>query len=400
MMPNLDLSGKTVLVLGAYGFIGAAVIRALQADGAAVTGLVRNVQTAQRVLPGVALVRGDLRDLTTVADWSTMLEGIQFVVNCAGALQDSRHDDLHAVHHRAIAALGEACAEAGVAIVQISAIGAEPDASTAFMRTKAEGDVALRASGAALWLFRPGLVIGQSDYGGTALLRMLAAVPFVQPVAYPETPVQCVGMQDVCMAVSQAVCGDLASGEYDLVEDAPHPLSQVLAVTRRWLGFPTAWATITAPPPVIKLVAAAADVLGSLGWRSPLRTTAMTVMTQGVTGDPEPYRGATGRSLAGLDEIYASLICAREHRLAARMTLLMPAVVGVLSLFWLLSGVFGLIGLSQASEILTRSGWSDGMAHTNVILWSLVDIALGLAVLWRPWAARVCLLQASVACSI
>ncbi len=392
-----NLGEKTVLVLGAYGFIGAAVVRSLHADGARVKGLVRSQKTAERVLPGIALISGDLRDLKTATDWGPLVENVDAVVNCAGALQDGGQDDLRAVHHTAIAALGQACATAGVSIVQISAIGAEPDASTEFMRTKADGDAALHASGATVWCLKPGLVIGQSDYGGTALLRMLAAVPFVQPVAYPETPVQGVGMRDLCAAILSAIQGDLPPGSYDLVEDTPQQLSRVLSVTRHWLGFSPAHLTITMPPPITKVVAAVADLLGHLGWRSPLRSTAMMVMAQGVTGDPEPYRRATGLSLAGLEEIYGGLACAREHRLTARMTLQMPVVIAVLCLFWVLSGVFGLTGLSQAAEVLTRNGWSGAIANASVVFWSLIDIMLGLAILWRPWAARVCLAQAAIA---
>ncbi len=391
------LSEKTVLVTGAYGFIGSAVVHALKANGIVVRGLVRSPKIADRTLPDVDLIVGNLRDFKSAEDWLPHLEQIDVVVNCAGALQDGGQDDLHAVHHTAIAALGYACAEVGIAIVQISAIGAEPDASTDFMRTKAEGDAALRASGATLWCLKPGLVIGQSDYGGTALLRMLAAVPIVQPIAYAKAQVHCVGMNDLCATIVAAVRGELAPGSYDLVEDTPHSLSQVLYTTRRWLGFSRARLTIAMPPPLINAVAFVADLLGYLGWRSPLRSTAMTVMKQGVTGNPEPYRRASGRSLPGLEEIYKGLVCAREHRLTARMTLLMPVVVGVLSLFWLLSGVFGLVGLSKAAEILVQSGWTHGFATASVVLWSLIDIALGLAILWRPWAARACLAQAGVA---
>ncbi|MDA7967177.1 NAD(P)H-binding protein, partial [Ruegeria sp.] len=208
-MPDQDLRGQNLLVLGAYGFIGASVTRALIAQGAQVTGMVRNPKTGARVLPGVKLIQGDLRDLLTAEDWRGVLTGIDVVVNCAGALQDGPQDDLEAVHHTAIAALATACTAADIAIVQISAIGAEPDAATDFMRTKAAGDAALCASGARVWVLKPGLVIGQSDYGGTALLRMLAAIPYVQPLAYPDTPVQCVGMDDLCQAVLQAARSEL-----------------------------------------------------------------------------------------------------------------------------------------------------------------------------------------------
>ena len=396
-MSDQGQTARNVLVLGAYGFIGAAVCRAARNDGCTVTGMVRNLNTGHKVLPGFDLILGDLRNLQSVSDWRALLSGFDVVVNCAGALQDGGEDDLQLVHHTAVAALAEACAVMGVAIVQISASGAERSASTAFMRTKAAGDAALMASGATLWLFKPGLVIGQSDYGGTALLRMLAAVPVVQPVAYPETPVQSVGMEDVCRAILDAIHNRLPQGSYDLVEDQPRPLSEVLSETRHWLGFPAARLVIRVPHVLTHWVAKCADLLASLGWRSPLRSTAMTVMAQGVTGDPAPYRAVSGHPLASLTEIYGSLICAREHRLAARTSLLMPFVIATLSLFWVLSGILGLTGLPQATKVLTGAGWPVWAAGLSVAFWSLVDIVLGVAVLWRPWAVRVCLAQAGVA---
>ncbi|WP_254436991.1 SDR family oxidoreductase [Ruegeria arenilitoris] len=393
----MQIAGKNILVLGAYGFIGAAVTRSLRAEGARVSAFVRSAKSGAQVLGDIPQIQGDLRACLLPEDWDDHLQGIDCVVNCAGALQDGPADDLAAVHHTAIAALGRACANQGIAVVQISAIGAEPDADTDFMRTKAAGDAALRASGAALWILKPGLVIGQSDYGGTALLRMLAAVPLVQPIAYPDTPVQCVGMQDLCRAVGQAVAQDLPQGTYDLVEDTPASLFDVLAETRKWMGFPAARTTIAVPGVVTTLISACADGLGHLGWRSPLRSNAMTVMADGVVGDPEPYRAATGQSLASLPQIYAGLTCSREHRLTARMSLLMPLVVGVLSLFWLLSGFIGLISISDAASVLTDAGWGMAMAVASVLFWSFVDIALGLAILRRPWAARACLAQVAVA---
>ncbi len=361
------------------------------------TAFVRSLKTGAQILPGVTRIQGDLRACLRPEDWEAPLAGVDCVVNCAGALQDGPLDDLEAVHHTAVAALGQACAQKGVSVVQISAIGANPEAGTDFMRTKAAGDAALRDSGAPLWILRPGLVIGQSDYGGTALLRMLAAVPWVQPIAHPQSPVQSVGMPDLCTAVTQAVAKDLPQGSYDLVEDAPSPLSDVLAQTRCWMGFPPARTNLPMPGWLTRLIARGADALGRLGWRSPLRSNAMTVMADGVVGDPVPYRAATGRSLAGLTQVYADLTCAREHRLAARMSLLMPLVIAVLSLFWLLSGLFGLIGVSAATAVLTGAGWSTAAAIASVVFWSIVDITLGLAILWRPWAARACLLQAAVA---
>ncbi|WP_299643914.1 DoxX-like family protein [uncultured Ruegeria sp.] len=204
-------------------------------------------------------------------------------------------------------------------------------------------------------------------------------------------------MQDLCKAVADAVAGHLPQGTYDLVEDTPHSLAEVVRSTRRWLGFPETRSTVALPPILTKAVAELADGLARVGWKSPLRSTAMTVIADGVTGDPEPYRAASGLGVASLTDIYATLPCAREHRLTAQMTLLMPLVVATLSLFWLLSGLFGLVSFSTASDVLIRAGWSAPMALAGVVFRSLGDIVLGLAILWRPWAARACQAQIAVA---
>lgn len=387
---------KRILVPGAYGFIGAEVVRALRGEGYSVTGFGRSAEQAARVLPGVPFAEGDLRQQLQPEDWAELLQGVDAVVNCAGVLQDMAPGELEAVHHTAIAALAAACAERGIKVVQVSAAGAGPQAGTEFMRSKGRGDDALRASGAAAWILRPGLVIGQGAYGGTRLLRMLAAVPLVQPVALADAPVQCVGMADLSAAAVAALRGELPQGTYDLVEDHPHRLEDVLSETRSWLGFAPARRVLRFPDWLLLPVAASADALSRLGWRSPLRSTAIAEIRGGVRGDPEPHRAAMGQGIAPLKAIYQSLPAGRAQRLDARMALLMPAAVAVLSLFWLASGLIGLWQLEAAATVLLDAGWSMVLAKSSVVFWSLVDIALGAAVLRRPWAARACLGMAAV----
>ena len=385
-----------VLVLGAYGFIGAEVVRSLQASGFDAAGLGRNPRQAARVLPGVPFAEADLLQLLQAEDWVPLLRNVVAVVNCAGVLQDMAPGELEAVHHTAIAALGQACARQGVRVVQVSAAGAGPGAATEFMRSKGRGDAALLASGAQAHVLRPGLVIGEGAFGGTRLLRMLAAVPLVQPVALAGAQVQCTGMADLANAVAAAVRQDLPPGSYDLVEDHPRSLGQVLAATRGWLGFAPARVVLRVPDWTLPAVAACADGLGRLGWRSPLRSTAIAEIKNGVHGDPVPYRRAAGRGLAPLPEILRRLPSGREQRLDARMALMMPVAVAVLSLFWLTSGLIGLWQLEAAANVLLAKGWGSFLAKASVVFWSIADIALGMAVLWRPWAARACLGMAGV----
>lgn len=380
-----------VLVLGAYGLIGAEVVQALNAAGFAPVAAGRNAKASASRLPTTPFVALDMARLTEAQDWDAYLENTQCVVNCAGALQDGAGTNLEALHHHAVAALAAAAAKRGVSVVQISAIGAELDSPIAFLSSKARGDAALLASGTKATVFRPGLVLAQGSYGGTALIRLLAAVPIIQPLALPKARMQCVSARDVAHAVVKAVKGEVPHGQcFDLVEPQAPTLQEIIAAHRDSLGFSAVRHTWVAPTWMITLTGKISDVLGHWGWRSPLRSTATQVLERNLTGDPHPW-SQYAKPLASLHEILQGLHLGPEHRLQARMALLMPICVATLSLFWMISGLMGFVSLSQAAAHLETKGWATGLARASVLFWSCIDIGLGLALLWRPLAQKACL---------
>ena len=76
-----------------------------------------------------------------------------------------------------------------------------------------------------------------------------------------------------------------------------------------------------------------------------------------------------------------------QDRWFARAWLAFPVAVGLLAVFWLVSGLVGLVRFEAAVEVLTGRGVGPGAAVLAVGLGSVVDIALGLAILWRRWVA-------------
>ncbi len=388
-----------VLVLGAYGLIGSAVVRRLVRDGCEVIGLGRDAQTARAVLPQIRWIIKDLEYLCDAQSWTSTIENIDYVVNCAGALQDSPGDDLDLVHTRMVEALVAACETANASVIQISAVGAQAHASTAFLRTKAAGDASVRSAKTRFWIYRPGLVIAPSAYGGTALLRMLAAVPYVQPLAHGHAVVQTVGSHDVAQAVSLAIQGRVpARLECDLVEEQTHSLHDVVLAHRKWLGFSPPLQIVHVPDWVTAIISSGADFLGRLGWRSSLRSTATRVLTEGVTGDPTAWREASGIMLRSLQDTLASMPATVEHRQCSRMALLAPLILSVLFAFWLASGVIGLLMMDAASQVLRDAGWPHGLAVASVAFWSLLDIIIALALAVRKYAPWSCWAMAAVSC--
>lgn len=371
-----------ILVLGGYGLIGQAVVRRLLDDGHEVFALGRDTRSASRRMPKARWVEADLARFTTATPWLALLAEtrVEAVVNAAGALQDGSRDDVVALQSTAMRTLYGAAAERAVwRFVQISATRAAASADTAFMRSKGEADAALMASPLEWTILRPGLVISREAFGGTALLRALAAVPLVQPLAFADRPVQTVSVDDVAAAVAAAVTGELPSRKtYDLVEDQPRSLRYVVLRLRAWLGFRTA-AVVHLPEPVVRAAARVADALGRLGWRSPLRTTALTELSAGITGDPSLWRATRGRPLAALGETLAAMPATVQDRWFARIWLMKPLVIVTLALFWIASGVVGFASLDAAADMLARHGVPLPAAGSLVALGSLADLAVGLA---------------------
>ena len=387
-----------VLVLGAYGFIGAEIVRALLVEGFEVAGLGRNKALGERLVPEIAWIEGDLRRMVRAPDWSGALSRVDAIVNAAGALQDSARDDLEAVHHRAIAACIEAAEKVGVSkFIQISALGAAPAASTAFMRTKAAGDAAVRASSLEWTVFKPGFVIGANAYGGSALVRMIAAMPLMTPLVAAETRMQTVSIDDVAGAVIVALKGEAPTGrQFDLVEDDAPTLREIVNAFRARMGF---------APPIMKpdlprflqpVAGFLGDAAGLFGWRSPLRSTSMRVLSEDVVGDGAPWRTVTGRSLKPLAATIRLVSASAQERSFARLQLVLPLMIVLLGVFWIASGAIGLVNLDGARAHLDGVV-ADPLARLVVIGGSILDIAIGFGVLFRKSSRIAALASVGVA---
>ncbi|ATP17892.1 hypothetical protein BV87_05520 [Sphingobium yanoikuyae] len=392
--PFLACSTKTrmrVLLVGAYGFIGSGIARALIAAGHEVIGLGRSERTARRLFPALSWHFADLNHMTQPADWATALHGVDAVVNASGALQSGGGERLEAIQGASIAALIDACAAQGIArFIQISAPGATAKDASPFLSTKAVADDHLRASALHWAILRPGLVIGRNAYGGTLLIRALAAMPLRLFSVHGDSRIQSVALDDVAQAVVCCLAPDAPRAiDIDLVEREASTLDAIIVAHRRWLGI--------APVPVIALpgriatpVSAVADLLGHLGWRSPLRSTAMAMIARDVTGAPEGGEALLGRPLLTLDQILARHPSGLQDRSQARLMLLMPCLVAALSLLFLLSGLVGLARLDTVAGELQGTPVA-GVAMALSIAGSVADLLLGAAILVRRWAQRAVL---------
>jgi uncharacterized protein YbjT (DUF2867 family) len=370
-----------VLAIGAYGLIGTYVALRLVADGHDVVGLGRRTAEAARRLPAIRWITGDLRRMTREEDWDGPLRGIEAVVNCAGVLQDGPNDAVIAVQTDAVSALFRACQNRGIR--RVIHFSAPPSGSgTLFETTKREADQVLSELNLDWLILRPALVLAPQAYGGTALLRGLAALPCLRPAIPGAHPLQIVSISDVAETVSRAIDdASCARRVYDLAHPAQITLDDLTGAIRSWMGLAPALA-VRLPGWFTAMVALFADGAGQLGWRSPARTTALREIGKGIVADPAAWMKDMIQHPADLHTfLTANPSTVQDRRFAIGYFLKPLGLIG-LALFWIVTGIIGLgPGRPDAVQALVLGGLPEVVASPAVAAGSLVDLALGCAVL-------------------
>jgi uncharacterized protein YbjT (DUF2867 family) len=374
-----------VLVIGATGLIGGAVAARLAADGHVVNGVARDVVAARRRRPDMQWFRVDLAE-ARADDWGPALFGVEVVVNCAGTLQDGPADSTKGVHADGVAALIEACRIASVRrFVHFSAIGVDRETPSPFSQTKRRGEEAVMASGLEWVILRPSVVVGRAAYGGSALFRGLAALPIL-PVMSNTGPIQVVQRDEVVETVARLVQPGAPAGlALDLAGPERLSFTDIVRAYRAWLG----WSkprTVAAPGWAAAALYRLGDVVGALGWRPPVRSTARLEIVRGAVGDNAEWRRVTGiepRSLA------AALACepaSVQERWFAWLYILKPLIIAVLAVFWIGTGLISLgpgwpIGMSLMLE-----GGAGALSAPVIVAGALADILIGIGILFRRTA--------------
>lgn len=373
-----------ILLLGAYGFIGSEIARALIQHGHDVIGVGRDVSYGRGLLPDAQWVKLDLDQMADASSWAPFLSGTDYVINASGLLQSGDGGSIVRVQHDSIVALIEACRISGVTrLIQISAAGADAGSSNPFLATKGLADDALAPSGLNFLILRPGLVIGRNSYGGTELIRMAAAMPFDLALGF-DKPIQCVAIDDVVEAVLIGIAlPNGTSVTVDLVEAEARTLPEIIAMHRRWLGLGKVVARMSIASWVVAATSWIADALGRLGWRSPLRRNALLALRQGISGDAVATERFISRRPRTLEETLAAYPAGIQDRVFARLNLMLPIMLISLVIMWAASGLGTLARLDDAIEIGVQGGVERSLARMIAIVGAIIDLVLAAALLWR-----------------
>src|SRR5271168_51530 len=191
-----------LLLTGATGLVGSAVLRRLVAEGADVRCLVRNPRGlgAQRVRVQIAL-----GDLTDPPSFRNALRGVHTVVHLAAAIRDQPHGSIEEINGIATWRMVEAAERSGVErFVFFSALGASTHHRTRFLRAKALAEQAVREAGVRSIVFAPSIVYAPGDAWLT-LLERLALLPLMPVSGRGRASFQPVWAEDVVACVIGAL---------------------------------------------------------------------------------------------------------------------------------------------------------------------------------------------------
>ena len=379
-------SNHHVLVLGATGLIGSAITAHLVQSGLLVTAVARRDGPDIRKLGSDRTLFLDLRTIKRAEDWEPHLHGVHAVINCAGVMQSGGRDSTVAVHQTAPAMLFAACEGAGVRrIIHFSAMGVNEGALSDFSKTKASAEHALKQSALDWVILRPSVVVGRAAYGGSALFRGLAALPWETRVD-DAGRISVVQLDDVVETavyfLQEGVSGRV---ELDLAGPEAFCFEEVVARYRNWLGWKPA-RKVRLPRAFMALTYGLGNIAGRLGWRPPVRSTVRHEMARGAVGSPAAWTEFTGIVPQSLDEALRREPASVQERWFARLFLLKPVVIGVFAFFWLITGVVSLGRGYDIGVAMMLEGGAGAWSGSVVIAGGLADFAIGAGSLWRPTA--------------
>ncbi|WP_343123211.1 SDR family oxidoreductase [Luteimonas sp. FCS-9] len=366
-----------MLVVGATGLIGRAIAERLEREGHAVVLAVRRA-AVDDAGPGRRVALDLARPCRR--RWMEALRSVDVVVNAAGIFQETADASFEHVHVSGPCTLFELAAAAGVArIVQISALGADERAATAYWRSKAAGDACARAFPGTHVVVRPSLVFAETG-ASTRLFLTLAAQPVVALPGGGRQLVQPIHLDDLVDGVTALLAHPAPPPLIEAVGPAPLSFADYLRTLAAQMGHRLR--VLPAPAWAVRAVS-----------RLPMPASvplpdadALRMLDAGSHGDAAAWQALLARPLRPATGFLASSTRS-DVRDAARLRVLVPVMRLADSLMWLVTAwVSAFVYPVPASlDLLQRAHVPAAFGLPALYGAAALDAVLGLAVWHRRW---------------
>lgn len=236
---NNGNNGMKICLLGGTGFVGRELAARLVAAGHYVRIVTRHRERHRDllVLPTAHVEQGDPMNAALLKQ---QFRGMDAVVNLVGILNPTRRESFERVHVELPRRVVKACEEAGVArLIHMSALGATADAPSAYLRSKAAGEAAVRNARLALapTIVRPSVIFGPGDRFTRRFARLLARIPGVFPLAAAGARLQPVYIDDVVSVFTYTLRHRHTAGrDYSLCGPTVFSLQEIVGLIAKNIG--------------------------------------------------------------------------------------------------------------------------------------------------------------------
>ncbi|MGH2918755.1 MAG: NAD(P)H-binding protein [Solirubrobacteraceae bacterium] len=252
-----------LLLTGATGLVGSALLQRLTAAGQPVRCLVRDPRRLGSDRVRVQIALGDLADPPS---FRNALRGVRTVVHLAASIRDQPAGSIEELNGIATWRMVEAAERVGVEhFVYFSSLGAESHNRTRFLRAKALAERAVEGSSMRHTIFAPSLVYAPGDAFMTLMERIAMLMPIMPISGRGEALYEPIWAEDVADCVVAAL--GLAPGRsavdgrerYELA--GPQTLShqQIVELLLRAAG--RARPTFNVPTPIVSRALRAVEAL-------------------------------------------------------------------------------------------------------------------------------------------
>lgn len=229
---------SSVCIVGGSGFVGRAVADHLCERGLRVRVLTRSRPRAMAVavLPTAEIQVADPHD---VAALTRAFDNMEAVVNLVGILHEAGGRTFRGCHVELPRKVVQACHAAGVEhLLHMSALGASPTGPSAYLRSKGEGEGAVRAGAGILpvTIFRPSVIFGEGDRFLNLFAKLVRFMPVV-PLAGAHARFQPIWVEDVARCFADALGNPRCFGKaYELGGPRVYTLREIVRFVAETLG--------------------------------------------------------------------------------------------------------------------------------------------------------------------
>ena len=380
-----------ILLTGATGFVGRHVRDALLADGHDLVCTAR--KKIDSATPRLRYITADFAKDTDKSAWMARLEGVDVVINTVGIFREAGAQTFAILHTETPRALFAACAEVSTVklVLQLSALGADEHAATAYHLSKKAADDALAELPLASVILQPSLIYGK-DGDSARAFRMLASMPMAVRFGSAPQLVQPIHIDDVAAAIVALVrhANDTAARGLRLPLVGPRalPFTDYLAALRRLMGM--------GDLRVLRLPDGLSRALAGMGKWLPgglLDRDALAMLDRGNHADPGMTEQLLGRPPRAIDSFIED---PAGERLQAKLHWLLPLLRYSIAAVWIVTALvsFGLYPIELSYDLLARTGIPTALQPLMLFGAATFDLALGLGILLLPkrrwlWLAQL-----------